>query len=450
MLMNNVIIIGSGISGLICALKFCNEKYKVKIITKSPDILSNSKEFYSSTMNGESGRFFTVFEGHPYIGNSETYPNMRDAFRERISKGGWLGKDLEYYTKDERKWLEKRWKFNENDLTYQENFEYYVDANKWSISWWKDFTENHPELFDNTSYYDKKVLRLYNGRPQLKFAIDLHRKYGALKSVLSRDDVGNDYPIFKEACNTGFFRGGIEVIGQSINIKQFAANLTKFLLSKGVEFILDTEIQSIDFDKKKSITSISSAEKTYKAENYVFCTGAYHNKDLFANTVTFNKFGGVAGIWFIIPKPRDFNVPTKIHIQMPKASGKSFPVVDFNFTPYYDVADKQYKVAIGGGYLYSGNSPFRDISQELNFVQEINKRALEKTLGSDYQHLLENGDLIFSNAICQRSFSFNDIPVFDTISTSSGGKLVITGGTNTGTATMSPFIADKVYQIISS
>jgi len=447
-----ITIIGSGISGLICAFKCSNEGYDVKIISKGtrPNNKFYHSKYHSSTWDGEVGRFFTTFEGHPYIGDSKMYHNMKDAFKTKISKGGWLGKSIPSYDKQESDWLEKRWDANEDRDSFSDKFEFYVNSNKFSISQWSKFNVDYPALFVGTNFYEKKILRLYTSRNRLDFSIELHTKYDALKKRLTLDDISENYPIFRESCNNGFFKGGIEAVGQSINIKKFCLNLITYLKEKGVEFIYDTEIKKINFNKQKKVESIESNETEFKDVNFVFCTGAYHKKELFENTPSYNKFGGVAGRWFLIPKPTHFEVPTKIHLQDRKSNGSFYPVVDFNFTPYYNSEKRKSYIAIGGGYVYSGNFPFDGIEEELNFINEINRKALEKILGSTYNRLFDRGEITLSNAVCHRSFSFDDTPVFDQMPTTEGGSMVITGGTNTGTATLAPFIADKVFKMIDS
>jgi len=447
-----ITIIGSGISGILCALKFNLSDYKVRVISKSPSFETYEKkvDFFSSTLNGEVGRFFTTFEGHPYIGNSSMYPDMKDAFKKRISKGGWLGKDLVMYDKDERKWLENRWLANENALNYSEKFDKYVDANSYSIKKWREYSLELKMIFENTDFYDGHILRLYNSKDQLNFAIDLHKKYGVLKSILNVEEVADKHILFRESCYNGFFAGGIEVTGQTINIKQFSINLIKYLIKNGVEFIFDTEITKINKDKNNKVVSVSTNTAEIRDKNFLFCTGAYHEKGLFKNTPAKNKFGGVAGKWFLIPKIKEFHTPTKVHIQLPKAMGGHYPVIDFNFAPYFDKNEGQYLISIGGGYVFSGNPPFENIGRELRFIDALNEKALEMTIGSLYRKYFDSGELIFSDAICHRSFSFDDTPVFDKMNTINGGKLIITGGTNTGTATMSPYISNKVFDMIEN
>lgn len=446
----SVTIIGNGISGLFCALKFVEKDYKVRIITKGANFLDKDSnvDFFSSTMNGEAGRFFTTFEGHPYIGNSEMYPKMREAFSKTISKGGWLGKNFLDYEKTENTWLQKRWEANEFDLEFENKFDYYVNANKYSMQIWSDLAKSEKQLFEGTSFHDGYVLRLYNNKYQVDYSIRLHKKYNALKRVLNQKKIIEEYPIFEEGCFNGAVAGGIEVVGQSINIKKFAINLTQYLTKKGVEIIYGKEIIEIEKDKLDKVVFLKSKKQQYTDKNYLFCTGAYHNSVLFNNTPARDKVMGVAGKWFLVPQPKRFTIPTKIHIQNRKVFGDKFPVLDFNFTPYYDTKEGKNYIAIGCGYIFSGLSPFKGIENEMNFAQQINIEALQKVLGSTFKNYFHNGELIISNSVCHRSFSFDDTPIFDVMDTTDKGKLIITGGTNTGTATMSPFIAQNSLNMV--
>ena len=91
------------------ALRLYEAGYEVTIYTKGPDPrLDRDAEQYGSTGNGRMGRFITGFEGETYLSDTLMYPNMKWAFQNPISEGGWLGKPLRKFSAEDQAMLGKK------------------------------------------------------------------------------------------------------------------------------------------------------------------------------------------------------------------------------------------------------------------------------------------------------------------------------------------------------
>jgi flavin-dependent dehydrogenase len=112
-----IILVGSGISGLMDAFALNQVGFTVEVYSKGPDPRDRSqKDYSSSTHNGELGRFISRFEGEHYLGSSPMYPDMEKAFRTHVENGGWLGKHANELNTFDKAWLLKRAEANTKEL----------------------------------------------------------------------------------------------------------------------------------------------------------------------------------------------------------------------------------------------------------------------------------------------------------------------------------------------
>jgi hypothetical protein len=199
-----VAVVGAGISGLMNAFALLKSGFKIFLYAKGPDPRKNHQaEQYSSTGNGEIGRFISRFEGEHYLGDTPMYPDMKGAFQNHVAEGGWLGKYKKELTDFDKKWIAERIAACDNQKEMDRTEKFYVDGNKEAMDLWQKLIHDFPELFSNTDLLNTGILRLYDNDTLLKWAVRRHEKESAIERSLSKDDVGNDYPYFAEACQQG-------------------------------------------------------------------------------------------------------------------------------------------------------------------------------------------------------------------------------------------------------
>lgn len=446
----SIAIIGSGISGLFQALKLLNHNCDITVFSKAKDPLNLlESEHFSSTFNGEVGRFITTFEGHPYLGDNIMYPNMREAFFRKISEGGWLGNDLNKFSKEELDWLKKREIENEKTQKISENHEFYISNNIKGLNYYRELIKDLPQLFKDTDLHSDGILRLYDNEKLWNWSCELHDKSNALERKLSTSDISKEHPAFKEACVTGTIAGGLEAPGITLNIQQFSRNIISYLKENNIKFRWETKIESILKQENGCVDFIltQTGEKV-ESDYYFFHAGAYSEQTPYLDTDAHNKIAGVAGRWLVLPRPANFIKPVKIHGSSRVENSYLRPIVDVNLTPFTNKDDNKKYLAVGGGYMFAGFFPFSYLSEELSIVDSENHRAMEIFLGAAYKEAKNKGLLINSDKICFRSFTPDDMPLETELPTSTGGKLCITGGTNTGTATIAPSIAERMISKI--
>jgi len=437
-----VAVVGSGISGLMDAFALREHGFDVSVYTKGPDPRRQKKtEHFSSTHNGELGRFISRFEGEHYLGDSPMYPDMFNAFKTHVTQGGWLGKYKHEWDAFDKAWLEKRWGACQEQKQMKKTERWYVAANGKAMHLWQKYVQQFPALFHNTDMLNTGILRLYDTPPLFAWAVKRHKKEKVLENALSQKGVAETYPYFAEACENGIVAGGVEAPGFSFNIHAFTHNLITHLEIQGVAFHWETEIEKIQCSSKGLVEGLllKNGELITKI-HYTINTGAYAEETFYTETPAAEKIAGVAGRWMFLPSPRGFSRPVKIHGDARQEDEKRFPVVDVNLTHCTDDAGDEW-LAVGGGYAYLGKPPFEKTNTAFDAIDAENERTVHLYLGPTYRAAKKKGLLRKSAATCIRSFTHDDMPIMETMKTTGGGALRFNIGTNTGTTTISPFTA---------
>ncbi len=436
-----IIIVGTGISGLMDAFALHQAGFKIEVYTKGPDPRSGKKQdYYSSTRNGELGRFISRFEGEHYLGSSPMYPDMKKAFQVRVEDGGWLGKHGNELNSFDKTWLQKRWEACNNEQQMRDTEKFYVGANGKAMELWQDIILEFPNLFKNADLLNTGILRIYDKAILFDWAVYRHKKESVLERALFPKDIINDYPYFAEAVELGYTSGAVEAPGFSFNIHKFTDNLIDYLEQEGSKFHWEKCVYRVKFSAQKLVEGLVTEDGIIKADGYALSPGAYAEESLYKGTPAAGKVGGVAGRWMFMAAPKSFKRPVKIHGDMRSENGKTFPIVDINLT-HFTADDGNKWLAVGGGYAYLGKPPFKTTSAAFDAIDAENERTVSRFLGPTYRQAKKDGLLRKSIATCVRSFTYDDLPVMESIKTVNKGLLRINVGTNTGTTTISPFTA---------
>jgi glycine/D-amino acid oxidase-like deaminating enzyme len=257
----SLIIIGSGISGLITAFYATKAGFQVNIISRSADpfsITDENTDYYSSTYNGENSRQISLLE---------------------------------------------------NKLTLAEN----IIAQKL----WREIFSEKPELFKDTLWKDDGILHLFSSNMEfnhyLKFLTENNLKF----EIPSSHQLLKMFPLSEnEALTNVVISPGI-----SFRHKTFCKNMSAYLSDAGVKFSYSTEISELLWEssastKEKTLLGLQSKNgERLSAQNYVFHLGAYDQNNLFRGTRIENKVIPAFGAWLHFPLLDNeiFALPLKIH-----------------------------------------------------------------------------------------------------------------------------------------
>lgn len=235
--MKKCLIVGGGIEGLFTAFMIKNNKLDIDITLKTINsdprkiIMDND---YGATWSGLSSRHITYFEGY----NRNILKLNELIFNNTVNNGGWLGKEKQDFSKEEKAWLKRRIAAQYFTSFNEELYKYYQEYNTKAIHIWHSLIETNSSLFDNT-HITYGVKKLYN------------------KVYLEKQP----YQEF------------------TLSIHNLAINILNYLELSGVHLEFNTHVKSIQH-----------------FQDVIISVGAYDHK-LLNNTSATNRICAVAGAW---------------------------------------------------------------------------------------------------------------------------------------------------------
>lgn len=443
-----LLVLGSGIAGIVTALTAHWAGYEVTVVSKSPDPRRSAlPDLFSSTFGGEDSRYVTLTEGHPYLGTNlyvnEMYPDMQGAFATSIFQGGWLSQEVDKFSELDCRWLYKRYRSNEDPVEITRLFEAYIRENCESIELWRDLLDSLGDIKATIDLNDKGIMRLYGNKNLFLMAERFYRKHRVLLQTLSPEELGKLYPTYLEACIQQKLIGALIVKGFTFRVQRLVRAIIALLENEGVQFKFDTNVHTLERDQSGRVVGLRTEKFTLlSAHHYSLHPGAYDSGLLFSETGADKQIAGVAGGWISMPMPTGMELPVKIHDGKHEINGVKRPVVDLNLNPVTGEDGKKLLI-IGGGYLFVGVSPIDLPDDARNLMLAEIHRVTELYLGPAYREAKRNGLIQESKRICIRSFTPNDAELDVVLQTTSGGLATLEGGGNTGTTTKAPWIARR-------
>jgi len=170
-------VLGAGISGMMGAFALYQAGFDVSIYAKGPDPRKDhSAEQFSSTGNGELGRFVSRFEGEHYLGDTPMYPDMAGAFKRHVAEGGWLGKYQDEWDEFDRLWLKKRWKASKNKESMNKTERHYIEANGKAMELWQNLIIEFPDFFEDVDLLNTGIIKIFDNKELFEWAVKRHKK----------------------------------------------------------------------------------------------------------------------------------------------------------------------------------------------------------------------------------------------------------------------------------
>ena len=497
-----LIVVGSGISGIMTAWQASKAGYEVEIFSKSPDPRIEMRleiEKESSTFDSKNDqRYVTIFEGHPYLELdgyvNKVYPGIANDFRTGVLEGGVLVSSLDEFSKETQEWLHERYSLNERLLQKNKEdveriaglFGSYSRENRAALEEWFnimiELVQRSPELVQDLSLHTDGIVRLYDNAEVFEESRASHKKEEVFIKEYTPQELVATYPAYREGVERGFIRGGaIEVYGLTFAVGIFCRAILNELEQRGAKIHFNKEAKTVVVENGKVAGLTLFEDETLRtADHYVFHTGAFVGPELFeAIPQAHNKLAAVEGYWITI-KNADALVsgmgdkPNKVHgkkslaemLDMVDADSAGeykerfeslgvnidnlatiAPIVDFNNMPINKGGE--WVLGVGSGYVFkglalrgkSGKVVFPDHSQSEPFVLAVMELWLEALHG---KKLL--GEMIIHPVGCKRSYTPDDKELDVNLPTASGGLCMIHDGGNTGSTTKSPFIAKYILE----
>ncbi len=457
-------VIGSGVSGIMTALRMQEAGYDVEIISNTPDPrfadledvrlprgasdeLATSDNFNrrvmldasdGSSMGGGATRMATPTEGDVYFGaGNPIYPNMIEMLDRSVNEGGWLDRAPSDLTEDEQEWIARRRLYDGEDHYVQSLRQFYFSANIHGIEGWEELRKSYPRMFDNADVNDG-VIRSFDHGDKLMAAIGKYANAKLLGGVWQGDEIDCEFSFLSSDKTAGVMK----FKGFSFNAQQWMVNTLQHLEKNGAVLRFNTELKDIDVTlsgrvQRLRILDENGQEEVVDDPQYVSLhMGAYDRNGILEKTPAAGRVMGVAGLWMKMPRPCGMTNAMKVHVGASR-DGKS-PLVDLNLIPCGD------HLIVGGGYIFTGGSPeqISEVSKSATYGSMI--YGLKRTFKDFDPDMVE----VLHGKQCSRSFTFDELPLLGRMRTTGGGHLVIAGGDNTGSTSMAPAMANLIRDYV--
>jgi len=485
-----VLVIGSGITGLMTAYYAKLAGYSVRLVSKSPDprLAPTGTQFESSTWDGYVNRYITLTEGHPYLdlpGYITTmYPGIDTDFQQDISQGGMLVHPVQRWNTLTSQFLQERDRANEDQETILKLFHEYLDENRASMECWYELLTEvircHPNIASGLSLHTNGIDRFYDEEALFSGATSTQSNQNIVKQAYSPEQLleNPDFRIYAQGIRKRQFiaGGGLTMYGLAFDIQALCREwLLNELEAQGVELLLGDsyDVVAIERDTENFVVGVRTKNRELHVTKHLFIhPGAYMNPQVLKDTEAYGKLAGVKGLWMRIKNAQllfgNAPRPNKVHggkydIQL---GDRTFTgqICDLNVMPKHN-SDGSWELVVGSGYLFVGTYPFEgdaimgqplpdavaeaDRQSQIKFVEELAIRAFTQVVCRVYDLNIDIESVLagtheyidFPSKGCVRSWTPDDRELRVLIPTALGGIAIVDGGGNTGSTTKAPFVS---------
>jgi len=492
----DVIVVGSGITGLMTAWEVVRSGRTVTVVSQSPDPRASApgRPHLSSTFDSPNDqRYVTLFEGHPYleIGGyiGRMYPRIGESFERSVIDGGWLAHPSDRFDPQTQAWLAERQSIDarlrsgDPDTTSatRELFDRYERENRAAMSLWYEaiprLLEISTDLKASLPLHHRGILRLYDDAPVFAQARESHDRGGVLLRSLTPEELVEAFPAYAAGVDNGFIQGGaLETVGLALGVKTIGIALIDIIERCGGSFQFGIRVERVVVEHGVAKGLRLSDGRTVRATHYLLHPGAYATRSLLAQTGA-PAVAAMAGCWVTIEGADEIvnkmgRLPNKVHGQqsldvildrLPEqrrdwyqryfsslgtATDVVAPVVDFNNMPLPGPS-----LGVGSGYVFEGVPTGEDAPRFVpsERARRVTLLTIQLWLEALHGHdLLSCGRIVEHGTVCRRSWTADDREIDIQIPTDAGGILGVRGGGNTGDTTKSTLIARYNVELLDA
>ncbi len=432
-----MILVGAGIVNLMTAWRLAAAGYRIDVYDSGPGPTAiENTEIHSCTLGGGNARMYTLTEADVYhrlrVGKIAAGGSVLGA---TVASGGWRAFRGEARNSEEQQWAEQ---FGDIPADISGRYELeIIRVNREAGHAWDSCIRNQECLFRDSGLA-RGILRIYACPDSLRQGIERNQRIGALRRTLSTEQVAADHPALAGACRTGDITGGIEVPGFTVGIHDFVAGLVALLERHGVNFYWLNEIDVIEWSETGGkVAGLRAADGALvKATHYVLSPGVY-GKRLLSGTAAAVQIQGVAGAWLTIP-----NIDGRQAMSI-KVRQDNHVTPDTNVTVLNDES-KGPVLILGAGYGWVGEKPDNIDEAQLDVIFRGIEDTARRLFPQAYHAAAAEGWLRSTRRSCIRPWTASSLGIFEIHPTSSGGRLIVTGGNNTGGFAQAPVIGEAV------
>lgn len=436
-----VLLVGAGIVNLLTAELLASKGYTVRVVDAGPDPRAcDDWTRLGVTHGGGNARMFTFTEADSYNEQgSAIYQDMRYVCRNTTLEGGWAVKPPADLSGAERAWVDTFERLPTWLAQAMKRDVYHVNREAGVL--WSDLMRRVPHVFEGVSLHPN-ILRLYAEEDALTAARKLNLDLGTVvDDQLPLHELLRETPNFAKAAKSHELAGALIVQGFTLAIRSLVNKLIDHIVHLGGDFSWNCSAQRMRRNTSGEVTSLDSEQGSLKADHYVISTGVTRN-GLLDGTASQDLIQGVLGVWLQIPNLEPMQRKSiKIH-------RRGCLVEDINVTVLKDDHAGEDILLLGGGYGYVGLDHPDPEAPEMRALFDELEEVARIYFPAGYRSAKERGTLwpAGEKKFCSRPFTCTGLGVFEDVPAEGGGRLVVTGGNNTGGFAQSPAIARAVHR----
>ena len=435
-----VAFIGAGIVNLVTAVFLLKKGYTIEVYDSAPEPYNDQRwEEYGCTLSGKDARIFSFNESrHHHFKGNPFLTGANDQYRKIVADGGWLCCPPTSLNSHDQTWIDEYESYPQW-LAEKINREV-VDLNKESYCNWLELIREFPEFFENTGYINR-LLRVYTTPQNFEKGKKTEAGIGSVLRSLKPEAVANEFECFDKAIHNDAISGALEVVGFSMNVHKLVQKLVAYLIRQNVRFFWNKAVSEILYNDHGEVSALRSKTGLITADCYVVSPGVPRN-DLLAGTLSHRMIGAMLGTWLTIPNiDPQLKYPLKVS-RTGYAADES--AAGANVIPAQNSrGENLLHVSSGHGFL--GLNPHNIHKDYIKDLSRTVHLTAQRLFPDSYKMAQEMGYLD-KMQYCIRPWTASCLGIFETIPAINHGKLIITGGHNTGGFAHSGAVANAVLQ----
>jgi D-amino-acid dehydrogenase len=437
----DVILVGAGVVNLVTALVLRTHGFDVSVVDRMADPLASEHERprgAGATFGGRDARIFSFNESRQHLACSPRYtPQTHTQFRAKVSQDGWLSRAPEHLGARERQWIRQLeqvppWAA----LAYGNDI---VGFNRQSAARWQEIFSLHPEILQD-AHYIGRLLRVYPDQGSFAAARTAEAEIGALIRTLDLQRLREDEPALADAIDRGAIAGALAVRGFSLNIQRFGRNLVRLLQALGVRFSWQQQLETIRHDGAGAVSGLVIGGQLCRARHYVICPGA-HGRSIEGRSAALDAIGAMVGMWVTLPNDRmPLSSPLKVRR---RGFGSGEAAQGANIVPARDASGAPV-LHCSSGHGFVGVDAADVRAADLEELARCVMQTAEDLFGDKFHRARSSGLIGAAPEYCIRPWTPSGLGLLEVQDAASGGRLVVSGGHNTGGFAQSPEVAQAV------
>lgn len=436
---DGIVIVGSGAVNLVTALELLPLGRPLLVVEAGPDPRLPWLPSTSCTMRGADARIVSLNESRHHFLKATPDPR-RAQFDRTIADGGWLGVPPGELRERDHEWIARF-----RDIppeAYPALNDQLVDCNRRGLERWQALIAQRPALFHGITV--EQLVRIYLTPESHAAGLTGERAIGAFVGELSPAEV--DAQLASTAAyREGGYLAAVRVRGLGVNVHGFVRRAVSLLEAHGARFLWNTEIVEIARTPQDELAGLVTRDGLRMVGDHVIVSPGVPRPGTLEGLPGRELIAGVAGGWLTLPNDvAALDVPVKLARRGFAADESS---AGANLIPGR-AADGSPVLHISSGHAYVGADRASLDPTWLTDLARVLHETARELFPRQYAAAVDRGLVVPGQLgkVCVRPWTPSCLGIFDDTLDGPGGRLLVTGGHNTGGFAQAPVVADAVRE----